>query len=412
MEDESAAAPSPPSAASSPGGAAGFPGAERSRILREGVWNAAGQVASIAGRLVGTRVLTELVSPGVYGEANLLVGLATLGSNLFCAPLLHATLRFYPDAERDARVVSLRRLLTRLLRLAATVVVVLILSGGVVWSVATKGSLPFACFLVLAAFFAFDTARLFETNLLNAARRQSTFSLWSIADAWAKPIAAATVIALIAPTTLGMLSGYAVGTGAVLLLFRRTSVGRADGKETSRGDPWSASLRSNVLGYAAPMLPLAILGWTSNLGDRYILAAFSGASAAGLYAAAYGLACQPFLMLSGIMGLTLRPVLFESVAQGDHARERRTVLVWLAAVSLCSFAGVVAIWFCAEPLVGLLLGNEFQGAAPLWSGSPPHTRCRASSRSSRRCCMRNGARKAWWRRRRSPPPSGCCSTSC
>ena len=110
-----------------------------------------------------------------------------------------------------------------------------------------------------------------------------------------------------------------------------------------------------------------------NLGDRYILAAFSGASAAGLYAAAYGLACQPFLMLAGIMSLTLRPVLFEAVARGDRVRERRTLLMWLTVVSLCSCAGVVAIWLCASPLVGLLLGREFQGAAPLLVWIPPRT---------------------------------------
>jgi O-antigen/teichoic acid export membrane protein len=315
--------------------------------------------------LVGTRILTGMVSPSVFGEANLLIGLATLGSNLFCAPLLHATARFYPDAERAGRVVSLRRLLVSFLLLATTLVLVLIVSGGVVWSVETNGSLPFACFLVLGALFAFDTARLFETNLLNAARRHSIFSLWSVADAWAKPFAAVAAAVLIAPTTLAMLSGYAVGTGAVLLLFRRTNVGRTGGNETSGGDAWSVSLRPNVLRYSAPMVPLAIIGWTSNLGDRYILAAYSGASAAGLYTAAYGLASQPFLMFSGIIGLTLRPVLFEAVAQDNRVRERRTILVWLAAVSLCSFVGVVAIWLYADPLVGLLLGGEFRGAAPI-----------------------------------------------
>ncbi len=58
--------------------------------------------------LLGIRLLTEFVSPEVFGTVSLLIGIATLGSTLFCNPLLQAAMRFYPELAREGQVPRLR----------------------------------------------------------------------------------------------------------------------------------------------------------------------------------------------------------------------------------------------------------------------------------------------------------------
>ncbi len=65
------------------------------RLLKEVAWAGFGKIAAALGMLVGIRLLTEKVPKEVYGTVSLLIGLITLGNNLFAAPLLQAAQRFH-----------------------------------------------------------------------------------------------------------------------------------------------------------------------------------------------------------------------------------------------------------------------------------------------------------------------------
>ena len=71
-------------------------------------------------------------------------------------------------------------------------------------------------------------------------------------------------------------------------------------------------------------MPLALLGWVISLSDRYVLAGLTSPVQTGIYAAGYGLASTPFIMLDQFLALTLRPVYFDAVGQRDRRRERST----------------------------------------------------------------------------------------
>ena len=69
----------------------------------EVAWVVIGQVGVALAMLIGVRLLTEFLSPDVYGTLALLMGLMALGRGLFCQPVLQlnclkwtgaATLRF------------------------------------------------------------------------------------------------------------------------------------------------------------------------------------------------------------------------------------------------------------------------------------------------------------------------------
>ena len=54
------------------------------RMVGEGLWIIAGQVATTMFLLAGIRILTELASPAVLGTVNLLTGLSAFLTAIFC----------------------------------------------------------------------------------------------------------------------------------------------------------------------------------------------------------------------------------------------------------------------------------------------------------------------------------------
>jgi len=332
------------------------------RLLGEGAWIGGGQLATLLGRLIGLRLLTGLVSPSVFGEVALVVGISTLGSSVFCAPLMHATIRFYADAKRDAQIPALRRLVARLLLRSTAVLVALLLVGGGVWVVATH-AVRYVTVLAAAAMLVLDVARTLELNLLTASREQRTFALWTATDAISRPIGAASMVLFTSATAATVIAGYAAATGLTMLVFRRRRP-----RETGADGPdhaWARQAGRDIVRFALPMVPLAGLGWAMSLGDRYVLAGFAGAGAVGLYSAAYGLASMPFISLAGVVTTTLRPVLFDAVARGERQHERRLLLGWAAMLAVVSGTGVVLLALLAPWVATLALGTAFRGAAGL-----------------------------------------------
>ena len=176
------------------------------------------------------------MSQQVYGEEVLLLGLAMLASNMFCLPVLTALVRFYPDAARAGRVAPLRALLRQLFVPRTLAIAILLAFGGVAWAGFAGGDVSGAAFVGVAILLALDVVRLFESTLLNAARRQRAYSLWYAADAISRPLLAALAIFAFGADALSVLLGYAAAVGLTTLAFRSASV-RGDAGATRRPQP-------------------------------------------------------------------------------------------------------------------------------------------------------------------------------
>jgi len=335
----------------------GIPRIAPPRIVREGVLIGLGQAAAVLGGLVGVRLLTELLPPTVYGEVVLLTGLAALGTGLFCAPFQQALLRHYPDARNAGAVRAFRREAGRILGLGAAALAVLLVAAG-----ALRGS--GAAFAAAAALVAVDAWRSFESGLLNGERRQADYMVRTGLDAWARWLAGAALAFWLGPAALHVLVGFVLGSGVVGLALRHRIV-RGKAEESSARETWGAQRRAAFLAYALPLVPLAALNWIFSMGDRYVLAASWSTAATGVYVAAYGLASQPFIAVNNMIHNTLRPVLYDAVAAGDVAKERRTLRIWIAVVVTVMVLGWAALSLLAGPLCRLLLGPAYQKASAL-----------------------------------------------
>jgi O-antigen/teichoic acid export membrane protein len=333
------------------------------RIVRDAGWLGLGQLGTVAARVIGLRLVTELVTPAVYAEIVLLTGLSTLAMNMFCVSLTSALLRFHPEARATNKVASLRALLGGIL-LRRTIAVSLLLGvGGSLYAALSETGVGVSFWLV-AILLALDVKRVFESDLVNAERRQSTYAAWNLVNAWARPVFAVLAILWLGASSEAVLAGYVAAVAVSLWIFRGAGVRGDEPPEPPHGEWWRA-MRRTVLAFAAPFVPLAVVGWIVTFAGRYILAGLASVEAAGIYSAAYGAASMPFILWGALLSSTLRPIYFDAVARRDRARERRTFWLWLALLLGPMSAGVACVWLFAEWIVWLLLGEAFWGGEDL-----------------------------------------------
>ena len=242
---------------------------------------------------------------------------------------------------------AFRREAGRILGLGAVALAVLLVAAG-----ALRGSA--AAFAGAAALVAVDAWRSFESGLLNGERRQADYMVRTGLDAWARWLAGAALAFWLGPAALHVLVGFVLGSGVVGLALRHRIV-RGTEEGGSARETWGAERRSAFLAYALPLVPLAALNWIFSMGDRYVLAACEDLIA--FHAAYYA----PNNMIHN----TLRPVLYDAVAAGDVAKERRTLRIWIAVVAAVMVLGFAALSLLTVPVCRLLLGPAYQEAAAL-----------------------------------------------
>lgn len=328
------------------------------RVLGEGAWVAAGQAASVAGTLLGTRLLTQIVPPEAFGRVALLLGAAVLLKNFTFMPLAQAGTQFHAELAAAGGVGLLRRVLQRGLRWS-WIGAALGLAAGLAWSL-HSGLSAWSPPLV-AALFILDVRRGLEVTFLGAARRQRAASLWAIGETWLRPGFAIASALLLGPTADAVLLGYAVASALLLLAFllRGSPEGAGD-----RGEPvpgWAEErLTGEVRAFAAPMVPLAAILWANSIGDRYVLGWLRSPADVGVYAAAWGLTVTPFNMAQGVVTQTLRPVFLQGLAARNPIHARRAFTSWLGGtVAICA-AGFAAFLVLKGPVALVLLAPEYR----------------------------------------------------
>jgi O-antigen/teichoic acid export membrane protein len=233
---------------------------------------------------------------------------------------------------------------------------VLFVTAGLIQG-ATQGT-PLWLGLLVAGIFAVDAARSMEFTFLNAERRHKPMALWSAGEAWGRLLAAVTLVVWWGGTVSSVLLGYFAASS--LMLWTWYGFAREDTVVPGRhpGVSLAADFTQSLRTYAVPLVPLAVIAWISSSLDRYVIGGLWGLKQAGLYAAAYGLVARPFLMLSSITELVVRPVYYGAVADEDTARSERILRAWLllvigfggaAFMMFWLFKDVIAVWLLAEP---------------------------------------------------------------
>jgi O-antigen/teichoic acid export membrane protein len=332
-------------------------------LLRQGLWVAAGHLVAALAVLVGTRLITELAEPKLFGQYALLNGVLALLQGLLFQPLGQAALRFYSEFEasneKGVLGTHLRDLYSRRSVLVAATLVVL----GLI-DVVTVAVLPLAAWVGLALGVALESWKTFEVVMRNAAANQRSYALLLATDSVGRPVGALLFAWAFGTSIEGLLFGQVTGTFAALAGVRYLT--RDLRVEVGNGNATQAAARLlDMQRFAAPLVWLPVVAWISAMSDRYIVAGLLGISHAGIYAAAYGIASRPLILLGSIADSTFRQSYYRSVANTDRRNSRIHLRQWLFFNVGLGTLTFLLVWFFADVLTALLLADTYQSAAVL-----------------------------------------------
>jgi len=326
-------------------------------------WVVGGQAVTALGTVVGVRVLTQTLAPAAYGTVSLALGLSTLAVSLVAAPLTQAAIHFYPKVILDGSVRELLNSVLRCYRTFAPWALLTALAAAVVYVVSGHGT-PILV-LVLTLLFASDCWRSANLSLLNAARRQSRYALWSAGDAWSRPLAATAAVLVFGQSPVAVLAAHVLVSALLVTLFSQrlwpADSSLAASEMEARSRRWDARLWN----YALPLLPLGVVSWASSLGDRYIIGATLGLADAGVYAAVYGLSSMPFTIVNGTAEQGLRPIYQMAVSRGDRSQARRVLMLWFGVVVAVCSCGVLVFTVGHQWIASLVVGKAYRHASGL-----------------------------------------------
>jgi O-antigen/teichoic acid export membrane protein len=337
------------------------------RMIAEGGWLLAGHVASASALFVGVRLLTEVTPPAVYGAVGLLVGTLTLGRSLFCSPLFGAAQRYYPEVSRQGELGTLRRIVFRDLDRSNWLLSAIVIAAGVPLSGGRPSSLLHVAMLV--GLLVVDNLRALEVELFNIACQQRAYVILRTSETWLRPIAALLMIHWLGPTVTAMLMGYLLAAAvnyAGLFVLPIGRIGVAElAAAASPGSAEAEDVAGKVWRFGLPLVPVAIMDWTSSLSDRYLIGGLLGLESAGIYITSYGLVAILFALIQGTIDQLMRPYYFDAIAAGVSRQARLVFVRWILLLTGTSVVVIIAITLLKGTIVALLLADRYREATRL-----------------------------------------------
>ncbi len=329
-------------------------------LLSDGIWISVTRGIGAAGRLFGLRLLTEVLPPETYGIANLFIGVTALLATGIVNPTMQAVLRYYPEFHRQGEGYLLRaaawRQISRILIWAAP----LIAAAGAAavwfgWATAIQ-------LLLIALLVVVDMGRTEGFVLLNSVRSHRIYGLWSLLEPWCRPLSAIVLVSYFGVSVEAVLAGFLMASASILFMMRRylpTDEIVVSDKQNM------AELSCRIWQYTLPLLPLGLLGWVSGMGDRYLIATLLTPADVGRYAAVYGLASSPMLMMGSVAELIIRPRYYQALTGKDTGQMIGYLKRWLSLILVGCLIALLITILGHEYIVGLLLGEAYRGVSYL-----------------------------------------------
>ncbi len=319
------------------------------------------QTLAALGQIIGVRLLTEVISPTVFGEVTLVVGISLLATSVLVNPTMQALLRYYPEFAQagdgsSVEWIALRRIMQNVWFALPLSIPLAIL--GLVAGLVSAGVLGLLFILTTV-----DGMRLLRTTVMNATRQHHRYGVWQIGEAWGRPVLAYAATIWWGVHAEVVLGAFIVTSLALYGVMRYSSDSRSTA--TPSRDFNKDDLLRKFQIYGWPLIPLGLVGWISGMADRYMIGGMLSAENVGMYAAAYGLASRPLLMLSSIAETAIRPPYYSAIVRNDLLASRKYLTAWFAVVFAGGIAACLLFALFHKELAALLLGPRFREASYL-----------------------------------------------
>jgi len=315
---------------------------------------AVAQVLVGVGNFLLLPVITRTLGTHDYGVWITLYVTVTLLTNLVVLGLSTAMLRFLPS-KTDRKEISEEffTILAFVIALAAVMVLGMVaLSGPIAAGLFNDSGLTP---VVIAASFLIPLSAVNMITLayFRAVGKVRTFVLLLILTAWSQ---LAFILALSGLGIFGVVSA-ALSSMGILCVIALLLIVREVGISLPRWDILRANLK-----FSLPLAPNSIISWVTDSSDRYIVAAFLGLGAAGIYAAAWGIGMLVFQLVTPIE-MILYPTMSKLYDEGRMDEVKSYLSRSLRYFLILTIPAVIGLTVLAEPLLVALTTSDFASGA-------------------------------------------------
>lgn len=331
------------------------------RLFGDAFWALFGQLGSAVALLAGTRILTELVTPAVYGQIALLSGFVALGVSLFSYPFICAGMRILPECQSKPERAVLYRIVTGLTARSAALAIGLLISGGALYGYVTHSDIWL--FVFAGILLAVTVQRELGFQLLIGERKQRGASLWQTSDSILRPLLAISLVWWLGGKAEWVLLGYilaSITSNTVWSLVHRVKT------DSNRRRPIiSRNFRKEVWAYALPLIPMELIFWINGLGDRYVIGYLMTAADVGLYAATYTIINEAFNRSAMVLLRIFQPVYFQSFSSNRMKEGFNLLWLWIGCVFALGVIGVLLLLFTKDWVASWAFAKSYQSAVAL-----------------------------------------------
>ncbi len=320
--------------------------------------------------LVGSAVFTRLFPPASYGVFQLMGAITGPILSITAQPAAQVANRYRAEFDIGDRLDQYRQAVSWFTVVTVGAMVVLAVLALLLWPLVHSRSVSE---LVLSGALAGLLASLVYnilTPALMASIQVRSFRAVTIASEALALVLPVLLVVGLGHNVAWLLWGNALAVIAVLpWLVRHADVLR----RPRRLDREATATVKRFFAYGTPMALWFFGSSMLNTGDRYVIQAFSGAAAVGLYGANYALVKRGLGLLSEPLLNATGPRLLRQWAAGDRTGVRLTMkrITSLYLMLGCAMVGLIAA--IGRPLVSLILARAFlPGAAilvPVTAGS-------------------------------------------
>jgi len=299
------------------------------RLSREGFWVILGQVATVAGSLVGVRILTGLLDSVSYGQVALGLTLVNLANQTVLGPLGNGINRFYAPAVEQDDLAGYTRAVRNLVGQSTGIILVLMLAFDACLLIARQGHWVAIATIsfVLAIASGYNSVL---SGILHAARRRFIAAIHQGMDPFARFMGASALILWFGPTSTVALAGYC--GGVVLILVSQSTFTRSFLATHSNSAEPRENWRQQILRFSTPFATWGIFTWAQQASDRWALEFFASTHEVGLYAIVFQLGYYPISLVSAMAMQFLAPIFYQRA--GSATDIHRTANLTTVAVRL------------------------------------------------------------------------------
>jgi len=330
------------------------------RLFGDAFWALFGQLVSAIALLAGTRVLTELVTPDIYGQVALLNGFVALGVTLFSYPFICAGMRLLPECLNKSECAALYAVVTRLTVRATALAIGMLMLGGGIYSYFSHSDV--GLFLLAGVLLMVTVRRELGIQLLIGERKQRGASLWQSSDSILRPLLAISLVWWGNQKAEWVLLGYILASMVSNMAWSFVYRVKVDNNKRPRV---ARNFRADVWAYALPLIPMELIFWVNGLGDRYVIGYLMTAAEVGLYAATYLIINEAFNRSAMVLLRIFQPVYFQSCAENQTKEGFRILWVWIGCVVALGIIGVSLLLVTKDWVAAWVLAKSYHSAVEL-----------------------------------------------